>query len=83
MSVMVYPCMFCVAVLMDLFGRVCYFVVECYLWTCSVLLEVLYWINHVCHQYDVCENYVGSMYIGVLSETHSVSSVNWVQSAFL
>ena len=40
----------------------------------NLWLEVLYWIDHVhlslwyvvlvCHQYDVCENYVGSVYIG-------------------
>ena len=24
----------------------------------------LWYVVHVCHQYDVCENYVGSVYIG-------------------
>ena len=44
----------------------------------------LWYVVLVCHQYDVCENYVGSVYIsgyGGLSD--SVSSVNYVQSAFL
>ena len=51
MSVMLYPCMLCVALLMrvcELFGETirnvfsCYFVVECY--GCVV---VLCWIDHV------------------------------------
>ena len=29
-SVMLYPCILCVALLMDLFGCGCYFVAECY-----------------------------------------------------
>ena len=44
----------------------------------------LWYVVLVCHQYDVCENSVGSVYVvgyGGLSE--SVSSVNCVQSAFL
>ena len=31
-------------------------------------LALLY-VVLVCHQYDVCENYVGSVYIGGLSES--------------
>ena len=45
----------------------------------------LWYVVLVCHQYDVCEKSVGSMYVGGyggLSES-SVSSVNCVQSAFL
>ena len=40
----------------------------------------------VCHQYDDCENSVGSVYVGGyggLSESGLVSSVNCVQSASL
>ena len=29
----------------------------------------LWYVVLVCHQYDVCENYVGSVYIGGLSES--------------
>ena len=29
-ELMLYPCMFCLSLLMDMFGCVCYFVVECY-----------------------------------------------------
>ena len=47
----------------------------------------LWYVLLVCHQYDVCENYVGSVYVGGycgLSESGlCVSSVNCVQSAFL
>ena len=46
----------------------------------------LWYVVLVCHQYDVCENYVGSVYVGGyggLSKEDSVSSVNCVQSAFL
>ena len=46
----------------------------------------LWYVVLVCHQYDVCENYVGSMYIevyGGLANADSVSSVNCVQSALL
>ena len=46
----------------------------------------LWYVVLVCHQYDVCENSVGSVYVGGyggLSESDSVSSVNRVQSAFL
>ena len=47
----------------------------------------LWYVVLVCHQYDVCENYVGSVYVGGcggLSESGlSVSYVNCVQSAFL
>ena len=52
----------------------------------QLLCILLWYIVLVCHQYDVCENYVGSVYIGVcggLSESGLVSSVNCVQSAFL
>ena len=45
----------------------------------------LWYVVRVCHQYDVCENYVGSVCIGGyggLSES-GVSSMNCVQSAFL
>ena len=104
-SVMLYPCMFCVALLMDLFVLyvACLTVfVNCFvkqfaislglfaillLNVMDLLLEVLYWRDHVwfskecvgcacnccvfcfwyvvlvCHQYDVCENSVGSVYI--------------------
>ena len=40
----------------------------------------------VCHQYDVCKNYVNIVYVGgfgSLSEADAVSSVNCVQSGFL
>ena len=40
----------------------------------------------VCHQYDVCKNYVGSVYVdgyGGLSESGLCVFVNCVQSAFL
>ena len=37
----------------------------------------------VCHQYDVCVNYVGSVYIMVCAKADSVSSINCVQSDFL
>ena len=46
----------------------------------------LWYVLLVCHQYDVCENSVGSVYVGGyggLSESGLVSSVNCVQSAFL
>ena len=46
----------------------------------------LWYVLLVCHQYDVFENYVGSVYVGGyggLSEADFVSSVNCVQSAFL
>ena len=46
----------------------------------------LWYVVLVCHQYDVCENSVGSVYVGGyggLSEADSASSVNRVQSAFL
>ena len=47
----------------------------------------LWYVVLVCHQYDVCENSVGSVYVGGyggLSESGTlVSSVNRVQSAFL
>ena len=46
----------------------------------------LWYVVLVCHQYDVCENAVGSLYIGGyggLSESGLVSSVNCVQLAFL
>ena len=40
-----------------------------------------------CHQYDVCEHYVSSVYVGRRSGLNesglSVSSVNCVQSVFL
>ena len=42
----------------------------------------LWYVVLVCHQYDVCENSVGGVYVG-LTEADSVSSVNCVQSAFL
>ena len=49
--------------------------------------RALWYVVVVCHQYDVCENYVGSVYVGGyggLSESGlCVSSVNYVQSAFL
>ena len=53
MSVMLYPCMFCVALSMDLFvdticnmfGCGCYFVIECY--GVLVWLEVHCWLDHV------------------------------------
>ena len=40
----------------------------------------------VCHLYDLCKHYVGSVYVGAYSgqsESDYVSSVNCVQSAFL
>ena len=46
----------------------------------------LWYVVLVCHQYDVCKNSVGSVYVagyGGLSEIGSVSSVNCVQSAFM
>ena len=45
----------------------------------------LWYVVLVCHQYDVCENSVGSVYVGGYGgqRTDSVSSVNRVQSAFL
>ena len=46
----------------------------------------LWYVLFVCHQYDVCENYVGSVYVGGyggLSESGLCVSVNRVQSAFL
>ena len=49
MSVMLYPCMLCVALLM------CLFVL------CVACLTVFV---PVCHQYDVCENSVCSVYVG-------------------
>ena len=45
--------------------------------------RALWYVVLVFHQYDVCENYVGSVYIGGyggLSKS-GVSSVNSVQSA--
>ena len=44
------------------------------------------YIVFVCHQNDVCEHSIGSMYVGgycSLSESGSVSSVNCIKSAFL
>ena len=49
----------------------------------------LWYVVLVCHRYDVCENYVGSVvWCGVVgmvvrAKADSVSSVNRVQSAFL
>ena len=46
----------------------------------------LWSIVFVCHLNDVCENYIGSVYVGGycgLSESELVSSVNCVQSDFL
>ena len=47
----------------------------------------LWYVVLVCHQYDVCKNYVGSVYVGEyggLSESGpDMSSVNCVQSALL
>ena len=46
---------------------------------------VLWYVVLVCHQYEVCENSVDSVYIcgyGDLSESGLMSSVNCVQSAF-
>ena len=48
-------------------------------------LTLLY-IVFVCHQNDVCEKYISSVYVGGycgLSEVDYVSYVNCVQSAFL
>ena len=44
----------------------------------------LWYVLLVCHQYDVCENFVGSVYVGGycgLSESGLCVSVNCVQSA--
>ena len=47
----------------------------------------LWYVVLVCHQYDVCENYVGSVYVGGYGGQREsglyVSSVNCVQSVFL
>ena len=45
----------------------------------------LWYVVLVCHHYNVCKNYVGSVYIGMVvwPKADSVSSVNCVQSAFL
>ena len=53
--------------------------------TCVMHLT-LWYVVLVCHQYDVCKNYAGSVYVGgilVSAKADSVSSVNCVQSAFL
>ena len=45
-----------------------------------------YYIVFVCHQNDVCENYIGSVHVDGycgLVKTDSVSSVNCAQSNFL
>ena len=45
----------------------------------------VWYVMLVCHQYDVCKNYVGSVYVGGYggAKVGSVFSVNCVQSAFL
>ena len=46
----------------------------------------LWYVLLVCHQYDVCENSVGSVYVGGyggLSESGLLSSVNCVQSVVM
>ena len=46
----------------------------------------LWYVVVACHQYDVCKNYVGSVYVGGyggLSESGLCVSVNCVESAFL
>ena len=44
----------------------------------------LWYVVLVCHQYDDCKKYVGSVYIGGYGGMSDyVSSVNCVQSAFL
>ena len=50
----------------NMFGCVCCFVVEgdgVVVWVGGALLD-LWYVVLVCHQYDVCENYFGSVYIG-------------------
>ena len=84
MSVMLYPCMLCVALLMCLFvlcvACLTVFVnclVNCYVISLSdfayyvfgqepaVAVHLALWyVLLVCHQYDVCENSVGSVYVG-------------------
>ena len=43
----------------------------------------LWYVMFVCHQYEVCENSVGSVYVGVYGGLSEWWSVNCVQSAFL
>ena len=52
------------------------------LFLCVILHLTLLYIEFVCHQDDVCENSIGSMYDGGYCGL-SVSSVNCVQSTFL
>ena len=60
---------------MCLLSLCCFFVCFCILcgWVrvCSCGNLTLWYGVHVCHQYDVCKNYVGSVYVagyGGLSE---------------
>ena len=48
MSAMLYPCVIFVALLMELFGCGCYFVVECYGSVYAVCVKVLCWTDLVC-----------------------------------
>ena len=50
-----------------------------------LLLHLVRWhVVLVCHQYDVCKKYVGSVYIGVYGgQSESGHCVFRVQSAFL
>ena len=52
----------------------------------AIAVHLAFWyVVLVCHQYDVCKNYVSNVYVaghGGLSESEPVSSVNCVQSAF-
>ena len=38
-------------------------------WPAVAMHLTLWYVLLVCHQYDVCENYVGCVYIGGLSES--------------
>ena len=74
MSVMLYPCMLCVALLMCLFVLcVCSpyvislsdFAYYVFGQEPAVAMHLALWyVLLVCHQDDVCENYVGSVYVG-------------------
>ena len=63
MSVILYPCILCVALLMDLFVLyMAYYVVGQE--PAVAKHPALWYVVLVCHQYDVCKKYVGSVYVG-------------------
>ena len=56
------------------------------MWPAVAIHLALRYVVLVCHKYDVCNKFIGSVYVGGyggLSESGLVSSVNCVQLAFL